>query len=166
RMALFDLSSSWMEGQHCTLAARGYSRDGKKGKPQIEYGLLTDPAGRPVAVRVFAGNTGDPTAFVEAVSVGRDTFGLRNMVMAGYRGMTTNARIDKPTELPVEDGAAWLPCLRAPQTAARAADDGPLQMSLFDQQDLAEISHPDYPDERLVACRNPALADQRAHKRD
>jgi hypothetical protein len=166
RMALFDLSSSWMEGQHCSLAARGYSRDGKKGKPQIEYGLLTDPAGRPVAVRVFPGNTGDPTAFVEAVTVVRDKFGLRNMVMVGDRGMITNARIDKLKELPVEDGFAWLTCLRAPQIAALAADGGPLQMSLFDQQDLAEISHPDYPDERLVACRNPALAEQRAHKRD
>src|SRR5262249_10118859 len=89
------------------LAARGYSRDGKKGKPQIEYGLLTDPAGRPVAVRVFAGNTGDPTAFVEAVSVVRDTFGLRNMVMVGDRGMITNARIDKLKQLPVADGFAW-----------------------------------------------------------
>jgi transposase len=100
RMALFDLSSSWMEGQHCPLAAWGYSRDGKKGKPQIEYGLLTDPHGRPVAVRVFAGNTGDPTAFVEAVTVVRDTFGLRNIIMAGDRGMITNARIDKLKQPP------------------------------------------------------------------
>ena len=166
RMALFDLSSSWMEGQHCSLAARGYSRDGKKGKPQIEYGLLTDPHGRPVAVRVFAGNTGDPTAFIEAVSVVRNKFGLRNMVMVGDRGMITNARIDKLKELPVEDGFAWLTCLRAPAIAALAADGGPLQMSLFDQQDLAEITHPDYPGERLIACRNPALADQRTRKRE
>jgi hypothetical protein len=166
RMALFDLSSSWMEGQHCSLAARGYSRDGKKGKPQIEYGLLTDPHGRPVAVRVFAGNTGDPTAFIEAVSVVRNKFGLRNMVMVGDRGMITNARIDKLKELPVEDGFAWLTCLRAPAIAALAADGGPLQMSLFDQQDLAEITHPDYPRERLIACRNPALADQRTRKRE
>jgi Transposase DDE domain len=166
RMALFDLSSSWLEGQHCALAARGYSRDGKKGKLQIEYGLLTDPAGRPVAVRVFPGNTGDPTAFVEAVRVVHDTFGLRNMVMVGDRGMITNARIDKLKELPADDGFAWLTCLRAPQIAALAADDGPLQMSLFDTQDLAEISHPDYPDERLIACRNPALAAQRAGKRE
>jgi len=166
RMALFDLSSSWMEGQHCSLAARGYSRDGKKGKLQIEYGLLTDPHGRPVAVRVFPGNTGDPTAFVEAVTVVRDKFGLRHVVMVGDRGMITKARIDMLKQLPVEDGFAWLTCLRAPQIAALAADGGPLQMSLFDQQDLAEISHPDYPDERLVACRNPALAEQRARKRE
>ena len=165
RMALFDLSSSWMEGQHCSLAARGYSRDGKKGKPQIEYGLLTDPAGRPVGVRVFPGNTGDPTAFVEAVTVVRNKFRLRNMVMVGDRGMITKARIDQLKELPAADGFAWLTCLRAPQIAALAADGGPLQMSLFDQQDLAEISHPDYPGERLVACRNPALADQRTRKR-
>ena len=165
RMALFDLSSSWMEGRHCPLAVRGYSRDGKKGKAQIEYGLLTDPAGRPVAVRVFPGNTGDPTAFIEAVRVVRDTFGLRQMVMVGDRGMITSARIDRLRELPAEDDFGWLTCLRAPQIAALAADGGPLQMSLFDQQDLAEIYHPDYPDERLIACRNPALATERARKR-
>jgi hypothetical protein len=93
RMALFDLSSSWMEGRHCPLAARGYSRDGKKGKLQIEYGLLTDPEGRPVAVRVFPGNTGDPAAFTAIVKVVRDKFGLAKMVMVGDRGMITSARI-------------------------------------------------------------------------
>jgi hypothetical protein len=163
RMALFDLSSSWMEGSHCPLAARGYSRDGKKGKAQIEYGLLSDPAGRPVAVRVFAGNTGDPTAFVEAVTVVRDTFGLQDLVMVGDRGMITSARIDalrQHTEL------GWLTCLRAPAIAALAADDGPLQLTLFDQQNLAEITHPDYPGERLVACRNPLLAAERTRKRE
>jgi hypothetical protein len=165
RMALFDLSSSWMEGTGCPLAARGYSRDGKKGKLQIEYGLLTDPAGRPVAVRVFAGNTGDPAAFVEAVRVVRQRFRLRQMVMVGDRGMITSARIDALRELPAEQGLAWLTCLRSPAIAALAAADGPLQMSLFDTQDLAEITHPDYPGERLIACRNPALAEQRAHKR-
>jgi Transposase DDE domain len=165
RMALFDLSSSWVEGRHCSLAARGYSRDGKKGKLQIEYGLLTDPAGRPIAVRVFPGNTGDPAAFVEAVAVIRNKFGLRQMVMVGDRGMITSARIGALRELPDEDGFGWLTCLRAPQIAALAADGGPLQMSLFDQQDLAEIVHPDYPGERLVACRNPALAQERARKR-
>jgi hypothetical protein len=165
RMALFDLSSSWMEGRCCNLAALGYSRDGKKGKPQIEYGLLTDPAGRPVAVRVFAGNTADPTAFVEAVDAVRTTFGLRQMVMVGDRGMITSARIDALRELPAEAGFGWLTCLRAPAIAALAADGGPLQMSLFDQQDLAEIVHPDYPGERLVACRNPLLAAERARKR-
>jgi len=167
RMALFDVSSSWMEGSHCELARLGYSRDGKKGKPQIEYGLLTDPAGRPVAVRVFAGNTADPAAFIEAVSVVRDKFGLTELVMVGDRGMITSARIEALRQLSTPDGAAlgWLTCLRAPQIAALAADNGPLQMSLFDQQDLAEITHPDYPGERLVACRNPALATERARKR-
>jgi hypothetical protein len=163
RMALFDLSSSWVEGRHCPLAARGYSRDGKKGKAQIEYGLLSDPVGRPVAVRVFAGNTGDPTAFVEAVTVVREKFGLAELVMVGDRGMVTSARIDalkQHTEL------GWLTCLRAPAIAALAADDGPLQLTLFDQQDLAEIAHPDYPGERLIACRNPLLAAERGRKRD
>jgi hypothetical protein len=162
RMALFDLSSSWVEGRHCPLAARGYSRDGKKGKAQIEYGLLTDPVGRPVAVRVFAGDTADPTAFVEAVSVVRDRFGLADLVMVGDRGMITTARIDA---LRQHTDLGWLTCLRAPAIAALAADDGPLQMTLFDQQDLAEISHPDYPGERLIACRNPLLAAERTRKR-
>jgi hypothetical protein len=164
RMALFDLSSSWVEGRNCPLAARGYSRDGKKGKPQIEYGLLTDPAGRPVAVRVFNGNTGDPTAFVEALTVVRKKFGLRNMVMVGDRGMITSARIAAIKELPPEEGWAWLTCLRAAEIR-KLAEAGPLQMSLFDQQDLAEIAHPDFPDERFIACRNPALAAERARKR-
>ncbi len=162
RLALFDLSSSWMTGRCCPLAARGYSRDGKKGLPQIEYGLLTDPAGRPVAVRVLAGNTADPTAFTGIVKTVRNTFGLRQMVMVGDRGMITTARIEALREL---GGMGWVTALRAPAVAALAADDGPLQMTLFDQANLAEITHPDYPDERLVACRNPALALERARKR-
>jgi hypothetical protein len=162
RMALFDLSSSWVEGRHCPLAARGYSRDGKKGKAQIEYGLLTDPEGRPVAVRVFPGNTGDPTAFTEAVNVVRDRFGLKKLVMVGDRGMITAARIEALKKL---GGLGWLTCLRAPAIATLAAADGPLQLSLFDDQDLAEITHPDYPGERLIACRNPLLAAERSRKR-
>ncbi|HYM53066.1 MAG TPA: IS1634 family transposase [Candidatus Dormibacteraeota bacterium] len=162
RLALFDLSSSWVTGRCCSLAARGYSRDGKKGLPQIEYGLLTDPVGRPVAVRVVAGNTADPTAFTGIVSAVRDTFGLKEMVMVGDRGMITSARIEALREL---GGMGWVTALRAPAIAALAADDGPLQMSLFDQANLAEITHPDYPGERLVACRNPALATERARKR-
>jgi Transposase DDE domain len=162
RLALFDLSSSWMTGRCCPLAARGYSRDGKKGLPQIEYGLLTDPAGRPVAVRVFPGNTADPTAFTAIVQAVKDTFKLKDMVMVGDRGMITSARVQELREL---GGFGWVTALRAPAIAALAADDGPLQMSLFDQVNLAEISHPDYPGERLVACRNPALATERARKR-
>src|SRR4029077_14368711 len=102
RMALFDLSSSWLEGTHCPLGARGYSRDGKKGKLQIEYGLLTDSEGRPVAVRVFPGNTGDPAAFTEIVTVIRDKFKLAKMVMVGDRGMITSARIQALNQL--DDG--------------------------------------------------------------
>ncbi|MDT2009153.1 transposase [Rhodococcus opacus] len=162
RIAMFDLSSSWVTGRHCDLAARGYSRDGKKGCEQIEYGLLTDPEGRPVAVRVFPGNTADPAAFTHAVTAVKDTFALENMLMVGDRGMITSARITALKEL---GGLGWLTALRAPQIAALAAADGPLQMSLFDEQNFAEISHPDYPGERLIVCRNPVLADERARKR-
>jgi hypothetical protein len=164
RMALFDLSSSWLEGSHCPLAARGYSRDGKKGKLQIEYGLLTDPDGRPVAVRVFPGNTGDPAALTAIVDVVRKKFGLAEMVMVGDRGMITSARIAALTEL--EEDYGWITALRAPAIRKLMADDGPLQLSLFDQQDLAEITSPDYPGERLVACRNPVLAADRARTRE
>jgi hypothetical protein len=161
--AMFDLSSSWVEGSHCELAARGYSRDGKKGKLQIEYGLLTDPVGRPVAIRVFSGNTADPAAFIEAVDVVRDKFGLTELTLVGDRGMITSARIEALKDL---GGLSWITCLRAPAIKALAADDGPLQMSLFDTHDLAEITHPDYPGERLIACRNPAQAQLRATKRE
>jgi hypothetical protein len=163
-MAMFDVSSSWMEGTHCELACRGYSRDGKKGKTQIEYGLLTDAAARPVAIRAFAGNTADPTAFVQAVDVVRTKFGLQRLTMVGDRGMITSARIAAIAEDP-DNHLSWITCLRAPDIAKLAADDAPLQMSLFDSHDLAEIVHPDYPGERLVACRNPALAHERARKR-
>lgn len=162
RLALFDLSSSWVTGRHCPLAARGYSRDGKKGLPQIEYGLLTDPVGRPVAVQVVTGNTADPTAFTGIVKQVRDTFGLGQLVMVGDRGMITRARIDALRKL---EGMGWVTALRAPAIAKLAADDGPLQMSLFDQVNLAQITHPDYPGERLIACRNPALAAERTRKR-
>ncbi len=163
RMALFDLSSSWMEGSHCPLAARGYSRDGKKNRAQIEYGLLTDPAGRPVAIQVFAGNTADPAAFVEAVQVVREKFKLDDLVMVGDRGMITSARIKALRE---DTDLGWLTALRGPAIKKLAADGGPLQPTLFDEQDLAEITHPDYPGERLIACRNPFLAAERARKRD
>ena len=170
KMALFDLSSSWLEGRHCPLAARGYSRDGKKGKLQIEYGLLTDPEGRPVAVRVFDGSTADPAAFTAIVKVTREKFGLEKMVMVGDRGMITSARI-KALNQPEDDGAApspygWITALRAPAIKKLMADDGPLQMSLFDEQDLAEITSPDFPGERLICCRNPVLAAERARKRE
>ena len=170
RIALFDLSSSWLEGRCCPLAARGYSRDGKKGKLQIEYGLLTDPEGRPVAVRVFPGNTGDPAAFTAIVEVVRDKFGLAKMVMVGDRGMITSARIQAMNQ--AGDGTRrpdtyeWITALRAPAIRKLMADDGPLQLSLFDQQDLAEITSDDFPGERLIACRNPVLAADRARTRE
>jgi hypothetical protein len=170
RMALFDLSSSWLEGRCCPLAARGYSRDGKKGRLQIEYGLLTDPEGRPVAVRVFPGDTGDPAAFTEIVNVVRDKFGLQKMVMVGDRGMITSARIralnQREDGTPRLDPYEWITALRAPAIRKLMADGGPLQLSLFDQQDLAEITSGDFPGERLVACRNPVLAADRARTRE
>ena len=165
KMALFDLSSSWLEGTHCPLAARGWSRDGKKAKLQIEYGLLTDPEGRPVAVRVLPGNTGDPGAFTEIVTVVRDKFKLARMVMVGDRGMITTARIGALKEMDETQRFGWITALRAPAIRKLMADDGPLQLSLFDEQDLAEIASPDYPGERLIACRNPVLAEERARKR-
>ena len=162
-IAMFDLSSSWMEGAHCELAAYGYSRDGKRGKPQIEYGLLTDKHGRPVAVRVFAGNTADPKAFPEAVEAVRGNFGLEQMIMVGDRGMITSARIKDLREL---EGMAWITCLRHPAIKKLMAGDGPLQLSLSGEQDLAEISSPDFPGERLIACRNPFEAVKRVRTRE
>src|SRR5690348_3877861 len=170
RMALFDLSSSWLEGTHCPLAARGYSRDGKKGRLQIEYGLLTDPDGRPAAVRVLPGNTADPAAFTQIVTVLRDKSELAKMVMVGDRGMITSARIaalnQTGDETPRPDPYGWITALRAPAIRKLMAQDGPLQLSLFDEQDLAEITCDDYPGERLIACRNPVLAADRARKRE
>jgi len=161
-LAYFDLSSSWVEGTKNELAARGYSRDNKRGVAQIEYGLLTDEHGRPVAVEVFPGNTADPTAFISVIETIRNRFGLRRLVMVGDRGMITSARITALSEV---GDLGWLTCLRAPQIAALARGDGPLQLSLFDEADLAEFTHPDYRGERLVACRNPLLALERSRKR-
>ncbi|MBA3281412.1 MAG: IS1634 family transposase [Acidimicrobiia bacterium] len=161
-MVLYDLSSSWMEGHCCPLAARGYSRDHKPGKAQIEYGLTCGREGRPIAVEVFAGNTADPTAFISAAAAVRERFGLADVVMVGDRGMITTARIEA---LKAVGGLGWITALRAPAIKA-LAEGGTLQLSLFDEANLAEISHPDYPGERLVACRNPALATERARKRD
>ncbi len=160
-LVMFDLSSSWMEGTTCPLAKRGYSRDRKGGKLQIEYGLMTDPDGRPVAVEVFAGNTADPTAFIAAVDKVKDRFALSGVVMVGDRGMITSARIAAIKDL---GGLDWISALRAPDIK-KLATSGVLQLSLFDMANLAEISHPDFPDERLIACKNPALAVLRAAKR-
>jgi hypothetical protein len=162
-LAYFDLSSSWVEGTKNELAARGYSRDKKRGVAQIEYGLLTDRDGRPVAIEVFAGNTADPSAFISIVESVRTRFGLGHLTMVGDRGMITSARI---RALRDDTTLGWLTCLRAPQIAQLASEDGPLQLSLFDERDLAEFTHPDYPGERLVACRNPLLAIERTRKRN
>ena len=163
QLAYFDLSSSWVEGKKNELAARGYSRDKKRGVAQIEYGLLTDRDGRPVAIEVFAGNTADPTAFISIVESVRTRFHLTRLTMVGDRGMITSARIRALRE---DTTLGWLTCLRAPQIAQLASEDGPLQLSLFDERDLAEFTHPDYPNERLVACRNPLLATERYRKRN
>src|SRR5260221_9160477 len=161
--AMYARSSSWVEGAQCELAAFGYSRDGKRGRMQIEYGLLTDPDGRPVGIDLFKGNPADATAFKTAVSKVRDDFGLRELIFVGDRGMITKTRIK---DLRALEGAGWVTALKAPDIGALAADDGPLQLSLFDEQSLAEIRHPDYPGERLVCCRNPALAESRRLKRE
>jgi hypothetical protein len=161
-IAMFDLSSSWVEGRQCELAAFGYSRDGKRGRKQIEYGLLTCPAGRPVAIEVFAGNTSDAISFKTAVTRVRDDFGIEKIILVGDRGMITTTRIKELRQL---EGMDWITALKAPAIAALASDDGPLQPSLFDTRNFAEITHPDYPGERLICCRNPALADERARTR-
>jgi transposase len=162
-LALFDLSSAWLEGRSCPLGMFGHSRDGKKNREQIEFGMVTSREGIPVAVRVFAGNTSDSVAFGEIIPVVRDKFGLDEVVLAGDRGSVTKVRIGQLKALP---GAGWITALRAPSIAVLASDDGPLQMSLFDDQNVAEITDPRYPGERLICCRNPALAAQRAAKRE
>jgi hypothetical protein len=150
-----------VEGRCCPLAARGDSRAGKRGLAQIGYGLLTDPQGRPVAVEVFAGNTGDLATVGATVQRVRDRFGIGRVVMVGDRGMLTAARVQALREL---GGVGWITTLRAPAIAA-LADAGVIQPSLFDQTNLAEVAHPDYPGERLVVCRNPLLGAERARKR-
>jgi Transposase DDE domain len=162
-IAMYDLSSSWVEGSCCELAAFGYSRDGKRGRAQIEYGLLTDPEGRPVGIDLFKGNTADAIAFTTALNKTRKDFGLKELVFVGDRGMITKTRI---ADLRALQGAGWVTALKAPDIAVLAADGGPLQLTLFDEQNLAEITHPDYPGERLVCCRNPALAGSRRLKRE
>jgi Transposase DDE domain len=163
QLALYDLSSSWMEGSCCPLTARGYSRDHKGGKAQIEYGLLCDAQGRPISIKVFPGNTADPSAFIDVVETVRTRFHLEHLVMVGDRGMITSARIGALKEV---GGLGWVTSLRAPAIAKLAQQDGPLQPSLFDETNLATLTHSDYPGERLVACRNPLLAAERTRKRE
>ncbi len=162
-IAMSGLPSSWVEGAHCELAAFGHSRDGKRGRRQIEYGLLTDAEGRPVAVEVFPGNTSDPESFKTAITRVRRDFGIERLIMAGDRGMITGTRISDLRKL---DGMEWITALKAPAIAALARDGGPLQMSLSGTHGFAEITHPGYPGERLICCHNPVLAADRARTRE
>ena len=161
-LVLYDVSSSWLEGRCCELARFGYSRDGKKGKLQIVYGLLCAADGCPVAVEVFEGNTADPMTLSTQIDKLKERFGLSRVVLVGDRGMITSARIRdelKPA------GLDWITALRAPQIRA-LLDTGAFQLSLFDERDLAEITAPEFPGERLVVCKNPLLAEERARKRE
>ncbi|MGH2705065.1 MAG: IS1634 family transposase [Actinomycetota bacterium] len=160
-LVLYDLSSSHYEGRTCPLAALGFPRDRRRGLPQINYGLMTDIDGRPISIEVFKGNTADPTAFVAASAKLKDRFGVSSVVVVGDRGMITGARIDALKEI---GGLGWITALRAPQIQA-LAEAGAIQMSLFDEHNLAEIAHPSYPEERLVCCRNPRVAAERERKR-
>src|ERR1700691_3432022 len=161
-LVLYDLTSTYFEGRHCPLAKLGHSRDDKSGKLQIAFGLLTNASGCPVAVEVFAGNTSDPKTVATQVNKLRQRFGLSDMILIGDRGMITSARIRE--DLPASHGIQWISALRATQIQKLAAG-GQLQMSLFDQTDLVEMVHPDFPGERLIACFNPLLAEERARKR-
>ena len=160
-MALYDLSSSYFEGVTCPLAALGHNRDGKKGTLQVNYGLLTNRHGIPVAVSVFAGNTGDPTTLVPQVATVRTEFGIERFVIVGDRGMITQTQIETLRAL---EGLDWIGALR-PEAIRTLVETGAVQLGLFDERNLFELTHSAFPGERLVACRNPALATSRAHKR-
>jgi hypothetical protein len=162
-LVLYDVSSSYFEGRHCPLAQYGHSRDHRSDRLQIVYGLLCTREGLPIAVEVFEGNTADPTTLKSQIDKLRSRFGIKRMVLVGDRGMITAARIRDDLK---SSGLDWITCLRAPQIQALAQDHGPLQFSLFDERDLAEISSPDFPGERLIVCRNRDLAAERARKRE
>jgi transposase len=158
----YDVSSSYLEGRCCPLAKRGYDRDGKKGMRQIVYGLLCAPDGCPVAIEVFEGNTGDPTTPAPQIDKLKQRFGLTHVVLVGDRGMITEARINADIK---SAGLDWITALRGP-AIKDLLNSGLIQMSLFDQRDMASITAPDFPGERLVVCRNPDLAAERARKRE
>jgi hypothetical protein len=162
-LVLYDVSSSYFEGRCCSLASYGHSRDHRDDRPQIVYGLLCRRDGLPVAVEVFDGNTGDPSTLRAQVEKVKDRFAISRLVVVGDRGLITAARIRRDL---APAGFDWITCLRAPAIQALAAEGGPLQLSLFDERDLAEIESPDYPGERLIVCRNPDLAQERARKRE
>lgn len=161
-IALYDLTSSYFEGSKCALAARGHNRDGKHGKLQVNYGLLTDDRGCPVSISVFPGNTNDSKTLMPQVERLRGTFGLKHFVIVGDRGMITGKHIEKLRE---HDGVDWVTALRS--SAIRGLVEGEhIQLDLFDEKNVFEFEHDDYPGERLVACRNPELAKKRVHVRD
>jgi len=161
-LVMYDVTSSYYEGHTCPLAQRGHSRDGKKGKPIIVYGALCDGEGRPVAVEVYPGNTGDPTTLPDQVEKLRDRFSLTRVVLAGDRGLLTQTQIDT---LKAHPGLGWISALRS-QAIRALVDSGRLQLTLFDERNLAQITSPDFPGERLVACYNPALAAERRARRE
>lgn len=161
-LVLYDLSSSYMEGEHCPLAKIGYSRDEKRGTLQVNYGLMTDDHGCPVAISVFEGNTSDSTTFLPQVKMLRDQFGIRAMVMVGDRGMISNKAID---EMRQDTGVDWITALKT-ASIRTLIEQKHLQLDLFDERNLLEITSPDFPGERLVACRNLELAKRRAHTRE
>ena len=161
-LVLYDVSSSYYTGRQSELIKMGYSRDGKPGEPQIVYGLLCAPDGCPVAIEVFSGNTADPTTFTAQVNKIRKRFGIRRVVLVGDRGMITSKRIDE--DLREAEGLDWITALRN-DSIKKLVENRAIQLSLFDEQDLAEITSTDYPGERLVVCRNPLLAAERARKR-
>jgi transposase len=162
-LLLYDVTSTYFEGRSCPLARLGHNRDGKKGKLQIVFGLLCTAEGCPVAVEVFPGNTSDPETLAAAIKKARERFGLQRVVLVSDRGLLTEARIE--AELRPVDGLEWITALRAP-AIQKLVETGDLQLSLFDERDLAEISSAAFPGERLIACRNPFLADERARKRE
>ncbi len=161
-LVLYDLTSTWLTGRCCELAARGHSRDGKRDDPQIVFGLICTSQGCPIAVEVFKGNTADPATVGAQVAKLKQRFGISSIAWVGDRGMLTSARIEQVLE---PEGMDWISSLRAPQIAQLAGEHGPFQPSLFDERNLLELSSEHFPGERLVVCRNPALAQERARKR-
>jgi Transposase DDE domain len=161
-LVLYDVSSTYLEGRRCALAVPGYSRDHRPDRPQVVFGLVTDARGCPLAVEAFAGSTADPATLETQLEKVRGRFGLTDVVLVGDRGMLTSARIERLTEL---GGIGWVSALRGP-AIRKLVEGGHLQLGLFDERDLAEITSPDHPGERLVVCRNPLLAAERARKRE
>jgi len=162
-LVLYDISSTYFEGRTCPLAKFGHNRDGKKGKLQIVFGVLCSIDGCPCAVEVFAGNTGDPSTLAAQIKKVRERFHLKRVILVGDRGMITEARLRN--DIKGVEGLEWISALRSP-AIANLLGAGAIQMSFFDERDLAEITHPDYPGERLIVCRNPFLAEERARKRE